>query len=163
MVVIVIIGILAAIAIPKLFGMSAKAKAQEVGPAVGTWTKLVMAYKMETGDYGDPKDISYKAPGSDADAGKGATSNFSYVVEKQTWKATSKFGTDDCKEGAKWDGEFTEVSGDTPEMSMSGAGTNKQGCLSLTPNFLRIGCQATGSEAKDDKAINCKGGAAGGT
>ena len=40
MVVIVIIGILAAIAIPKLFGMSAKAKAQEVGPAVGSWAKM---------------------------------------------------------------------------------------------------------------------------
>jgi len=36
MVVIVIIGLLAAVAIPKMFGMSAKAKASEVGPAVGS-------------------------------------------------------------------------------------------------------------------------------
>jgi type II secretory pathway pseudopilin PulG len=47
-VVIVIIGILAAIAIPKLFGMTAKAKASEVGPAAGTWSKLQQAYVVET-------------------------------------------------------------------------------------------------------------------
>ena len=63
MVVIVIIGILAAIAIPKLFGMTAKAKAQEVGPAAGTWVKLQTAFIMEHGKYGGFKDIGYVAPG----------------------------------------------------------------------------------------------------
>ncbi|MDY6285443.1 MAG: prepilin-type N-terminal cleavage/methylation domain-containing protein, partial [Fibrobacter sp.] len=40
MVVVVIIGILAAVAVPKLFGMIAKSKASEVGPAAGTYVKL---------------------------------------------------------------------------------------------------------------------------
>ncbi|MBO7316486.1 MAG: prepilin-type N-terminal cleavage/methylation domain-containing protein, partial [Paludibacteraceae bacterium] len=44
MVVVVIIGILAAVAVPKLFGMIAKSKASEVGPAAGTYVKLQQAY-----------------------------------------------------------------------------------------------------------------------
>jgi len=63
MVVIVIIGILAAIAIPKLFGMTAKAKAQEVPPAAGTWSKLQTAYMLESGSVGTFFDISYIPPG----------------------------------------------------------------------------------------------------
>ena len=65
MVVIVIIGILAAIAIPKLFGMTAKAKAQEIGPAAGTWSKLQTAYVLEKGSPGSFVDISYIPPGGD--------------------------------------------------------------------------------------------------
>ena len=74
MVVIVIIGILAAIAIPKLFGMTAKAQASEVGPAVGTWSKLEQAYFMETGLTGSWGVIGYSVPGKDpTDASKGKT------------------------------------------------------------------------------------------
>lgn len=40
MVVIVIMGILAAVGVPKLFGSIAKAKASEVPVAAGTYTKL---------------------------------------------------------------------------------------------------------------------------
>ncbi|GHV13165.1 hypothetical protein AGMMS49938_07270 [Fibrobacterales bacterium] len=63
MVVIVIIGILAAIAIPKLFGMTAKAKAAEVGGAVGTWVKLQQAFELENSIAGNFKSIGYTAPG----------------------------------------------------------------------------------------------------
>jgi prepilin-type N-terminal cleavage/methylation domain-containing protein len=168
MVVIVIIGILAAIAIPKLFGMSAKAKAQEVGPAVGTWVKLQQAYKMETGEYGAAKKISYKVPGATDDdvPETGETSNYKYSITNNAtptattagpWVAEAKFGTDDCKEsvGYKWQAQFTGESNDTPEMAIMG--DNKaEGCLSLTPNFLRIGCEASDSDAKDDKAIKCE-------
>jgi prepilin-type N-terminal cleavage/methylation domain-containing protein len=72
MVVIVIIGILAAIAIPKLFGMSAKAKASEVGPAFGTWEKLQIAYVMETNKAGTRVQIGYSIPTSN---------NFSYDAD----------------------------------------------------------------------------------
>jgi len=47
MVVVVIIGILAAVAVPKLFGMIAKSKASEVGPAAGTYVKMQQAYMLE--------------------------------------------------------------------------------------------------------------------
>ena len=72
MVVIVIIGILAAIAIPKLFGMTAKAKVSEVGPAAGTWSKLQVAYIIETGKSGSFAAISYVPPGATTAAVKAA-------------------------------------------------------------------------------------------
>lgn len=48
MVVIVIMGILAAVAVPKLFGMIAKSKASEIGPAAGEYVKLQDAYVSES-------------------------------------------------------------------------------------------------------------------
>jgi prepilin-type N-terminal cleavage/methylation domain-containing protein len=148
MVVIVIIGILAAIAIPKLFGMSAKAKAQEVGPAAGTWAKLQLAYQMETGKWGAAKDISYKLPGeSNCQTGaecSSETGNFSYTVAAPTgessgqWSATNLFSTDDCTADAKWTAVFSSKSAEAPTMAMS----NEDGCLPLTPNFLKIGVKA---------------------
>jgi len=142
MVVIVIIGILAAIAIPKLFGMSAKAKAQEVGPAVSTWSKMQLAYKMETGKWGSAKQISYKAPGStDAKPESGTTSNFTYTVGTPTdsssgeWKAESEFAADACAKGNKWTAEFTTLSVDDPDMSIEDVAN----CEFLTPNFTKIG------------------------
>jgi len=79
MVVIVIIGILAAIAIPKLFGMTAKAKASEVGPASGTWSKLQQAFSLEVPKAGNFVAIGYTPPGTlAADKISGRTTNFEY-------------------------------------------------------------------------------------
>ena len=86
MVVIVIMGILAAVAVPKLFGMIAKSKASEVGPAAGTYVKLQDAYVAETGAYlGNWDKIGYSVPGnkSAGTAGQtgttGTTTNFIYT------------------------------------------------------------------------------------
>jgi prepilin-type N-terminal cleavage/methylation domain-containing protein len=133
MVVIVIIGILAAIAIPKLFGMSAKAKAQEVGPAIGTWIKMEQAYKMETGNYGSTDDIGYTIPG-----GTAGTANFAYAEFTSGGpglKGESKFSADNCPENSTWQGVFAASTAIDPTMSISG-GT---GCGTLTPNFLKMG------------------------
>ena len=74
MVVIVIMGILAAVAVPKLFGMIAKSKASEVGPAAGTYVKLQDAYISEVGyAMGNWAKIGYQAPGN-----AGSTTNFNY-------------------------------------------------------------------------------------
>jgi prepilin-type N-terminal cleavage/methylation domain-containing protein len=157
MVVIVIIGILAAVAIPKLFGMSAKAKAQEVGPAAGTWSKLQMAYKMETGEFGGAKSISYKVPGANtADASDGSTSNFSYTVAATgtnvaDFTATSKFTSDPCQSGT-WTAKFANEKYDVPEMSITGT-PDAQGCFSLTPNYIRIGC--SNNKTLDPNAVDC--------
>jgi prepilin-type N-terminal cleavage/methylation domain-containing protein len=176
MVVIVIIGILAAIAIPKLFGMSAKAKAQEVGPAAGTWSKLQLAYKMETGDWGSAKQISYKLPGDYAGTEVGGaqatskTGNFDYIVgavaEGATtakWEAKSRFPSDPCANESQWFAEFKSKGTDTPEMSIKGKGSpdDTEGCVSLTPNFYRIGCVANGapgSTANDPECPNASSG-----
>jgi prepilin-type N-terminal cleavage/methylation domain-containing protein len=148
MVVIVIIGILAAIAIPKLFGMSAKAKAQEVGPAMGTWAKLQQAYKMETGYWGGAKAISYKLPGDVPAGPKSTTSNFEYSIlpaeadtkdaESASLTAINKFAADDCaNEAGSWEGKFDDKDAEDPTMAVTGG--NDDGCKTLTPNFEKIG------------------------
>lgn len=78
MVVIVIMGILAAVAVPKLFGMIAKSKASEVGPAAGTYVKLQDAYASEANKIGSWKLIGYVAPGSTSASTAGTTTNFYY-------------------------------------------------------------------------------------
>lgn len=73
MVVVVIIGILAAVAVPKLFGMIAKSKASEVGPAAGEYVKLQNAFIAEKGDsVGNWFTIGYSGPGTMT---KSSTSN----------------------------------------------------------------------------------------
>jgi prepilin-type N-terminal cleavage/methylation domain-containing protein len=47
MVVIVIMGILAAVAVPKLFGMIAKSKASEVPTAAGSYINMQDAFALE--------------------------------------------------------------------------------------------------------------------
>lgn len=79
MVVIVIMGILAAVAVPKLFGMIAKSKASEVGPAAGTYVKLQDAYASESGTVGLWPAIGYIAPGAKSSSDDtGTTAAFTY-------------------------------------------------------------------------------------
>ena len=78
MVVIVIMGILAAVAVPKLFGMIAKSKASEVGPAAGTYIKLQDAYASEANKVGSWHLIGYIAPGAIRASETGTTNVFTY-------------------------------------------------------------------------------------
>jgi prepilin-type N-terminal cleavage/methylation domain-containing protein len=124
MVVIVIIGILAAIAIPKLFGMSAKAKASEVGPAASTYIKLQQAYTMEgSGSPGTATDIGYTLPGNG-----GKTTNFTYTASTAgTWQADAETwinSVTDCTGSKTWKVVFA-----------SSAITPTNGCTALTPRF----------------------------
>jgi len=131
MVVIVIIGILAAIAIPKLFGMSAKAKAQEVPGAAGTWSKLQAAYAVETGALGTVAQISYKHPGSTTYevTGTGST-GFTYTANTNIWQAVPKATLNDCLTNEGW----------TVTVDVSGGvtATVHTNCKPLTPNFENL-------------------------
>jgi len=140
MVVIVIIGILAAIAIPKLFGMSAKAKAQEVPGAAGTWVKMQSAYLMEKGKLGGNKNIGYLFPGETEYKTIGSISNgFTYAVstiglteDKDTgpisWTAQPKVKLNDCTNSAvKWTVALGTDAGVTASVDTD--------CKPLTPNF----------------------------
>jgi len=154
MVVIVIIGILAAIAIPKLFGMSAKAKASEVGPAVGTWSKLQQAFVTETSTLGNFKIIGYTPPGDTTSGKKGEesqTTNFVYssavtgvtYTDDTTaiagWQATSKVPLNNCVANSVWSGKYRKDS--LKVFGISVGGTDVTGkvaggdCGSLTPQF----------------------------
>lgn len=72
MVVVIIVGILAAVGVPKLFGVIAKAKAAEVPVAAGTYISLQNTYLHENNGVGSWKNIGYGAPGN------GQTDNFIY-------------------------------------------------------------------------------------
>lgn len=80
MVVIVIIGILSALAIPKMFGVSAKAKAAEAPSVAANWETLQSAYAQETGNAGSMTAIGFQNPTSkwftyaDNNPGAGAAS-----------------------------------------------------------------------------------------
>jgi prepilin-type N-terminal cleavage/methylation domain-containing protein len=162
MVVIVIIGILAAIAIPKLFGMTAKAKAQEIPGAAGTWLKLQQAAIAEIGEYGGNQKIAYIFPGAsktdEASPFTSPGSKFVYKVdgvalnattkEKVTWSATSSKGTlGDCTkdEEVKWELELGALATAGGDITTS-IGTNSD-CEALTPRFHELGNKkkATGS------------------
>ena len=62
MVVIVIIGILAALAIPKMLGVSNKAKAGEAPSVIANWETLQSAYAQETGAAGAYAAIGFVDP-----------------------------------------------------------------------------------------------------
>ena len=99
MVVIVIMGILAAVAVPKLFGMIAKSKASEVGPAAGTYIKLQDAYVSEANKFGSWYLIGYIAPGAKNASQTGESTSFKYFagadpdIDETSGVALSTFGT----------------------------------------------------------------------
>lgn len=64
MIVVIVMGILAVVALPKLFGHIAKAKAAEVPIAAGTYIKLQDAYLTESPVVGSWQRIGYAPPGS---------------------------------------------------------------------------------------------------
>lgn len=111
MVVIVIMGILAAVGVPKLFGTIAKAKASEVPVAAGTYVKLQEAYLGVKPGPGSWKDIGYIAPGNN-----GTTANFCYSQGNLNeavdineipagtigWGATNLVSLNDCGAHAWW-------------------------------------------------------------
>ncbi|GBU25179.1 hypothetical protein R83H12_01819 [Fibrobacteria bacterium R8-3-H12] len=143
MVVIVIIGILAAIAIPKLFGMSAKAKAQEVPGAAGTYTKLQTAYIVETAMVGGNKKIAYMFPGqSDYDQSyegtgfnygvtTGPTSSEAEVTTDAVWTASPKNKLNDCTTTDTWAATVYYA-------GVSVAASTPANCVALTPQFNNL-------------------------
>jgi prepilin-type N-terminal cleavage/methylation domain-containing protein len=147
MVVIVIMGILAAVAVPKLFGMIAKSKASEVGPAAGTYIKLQDAYVSESNQIGSWELVGYDAPGaSSASDNSPSTTNFKYfgfvtgsasaIADKaDAWVAQNIPALNDCAAGSgKWNIDIKANSnGNSVRYN---AATN---CAQLTPSFTKIG------------------------
>jgi len=161
----VIIGILAAIAIPKLFGMTAKAKAQEVGPAAGTWTKMQQAFYMEHGKFGDFEVISYVPPGQLESGNKNKSTSvyFTYTgtgVTIDDIKDTDGNVTGTKANPATWNGKNFAPLGNgcnendwntTLQFGGDAGSSDREGdlpqindqstpdCKLLTPNFSKLG------------------------
>ena len=148
MVVIVIMGILAAVAVPKLFGMIAKSKASEVGPAAGTYVKLMEAYASESNAMGGWTLIGYQAPGS-VSGSQGVTTNFTYsgsidataavtADAADAWKAAGNVALNDCPKGSAWKIKTT-IAAATGVVSFDATLSDPTNCTTLTPNFTKIG------------------------
>jgi len=157
MVVVVIIGILAAVAVPKLFGMIAKSKASEVGPAAGTYVKMQQAYVSEAMQMGNWVIIGYKGPGATTDAGiKSNTTNFDYEDKGSYntannmaaqlsstavtgWSAKNKAKLNDCESNDNnWTVKVKAQTGAAGEAEFT-AETKDTECAALTPTFATIG------------------------
>ncbi len=144
MVVIVIMGILAAVAVPKLFGMIAKSKASEVPTAAGTWINLQDAFVTEKNGVGDWNEIGYTGPGTRKTTVSYESANFAYYQNgnnKGTWIAENLVVLNECaKNTAAW------------SLTADVAAENNQGvkpmtltvnsgdaiCLGLTPSFSSL-------------------------
>lgn len=145
MVVVVIIGILAAVAVPKLFGMIAKSKASEVGPAAGTYVKLQQAYVSESNAYGSWKLIGYTAPGNNKE-----TNNFKFsatgladdagtskLAETDVWEAENKAKLNDCTSGKNWTISTNAIGSAGQDSYIAEVASTE--CTALTPTFDKIG------------------------
>ena len=147
MVVVVIIGILAAVAVPKLFGMIAKSKASEVGPAAGTYVKLQQAYFSESNMAGGWQLIGYSAPNN------GTTTNFKYgnslgITAQQSndlqenkigWDAMNNVALNECASAVNWTVTLSKATGTTSADISFAASAGPAGCVALTPTFDKIG------------------------
>ena len=142
MVVIVIMGILAAVAVPKLFGMIAKSKASEVPTAAGTWINLQDAFVTEVDDTGDWNQIGYTGPGSRINSGSYQSGNFDYYGAKATWTASNRNKLNECDAGGKWPleaGKNAKNSADQSSMYIEIKADGKNGlCQGLTPSFGKL-------------------------
>lgn len=135
MVVIVIIGILAAVAIPKMFGMSAKAKASEVGPVTAGWERAAGAFIIETNQSAPFTNIGFDDPSTDS-------KNFTYTTNTSVSSsanavltATSDAAFDKCASGSTWTSTMLLASGGSATRNITGASSTTANCEALTPNF----------------------------
>ena len=146
MVVIVIMGILAAVAVPKLFGMIAKSKASEVPTAAGTWINMVEAYAQEAYAAGDWGQIGYTAPGNKVNSASFESNEFIYTGgvsnNKGTWNAQNRHKLDDCAaaQAPVWKLEATvepETSTKAGQVKIENKTSNGK-CEALTPSFAKL-------------------------
>jgi type IV pilus assembly protein PilA len=124
MVVIVIIGILSALAIPKMFGTSAKAKAAEAPNVISNWESLQSAYIQEKGSVGDETAIGFKNPGAES---KWFTYDGSTTAGTMTAKPSVAFG--DCLTTDTFESVYDPANDRADHSSSAG------NCKNYTPNF----------------------------
>ena len=146
MVVIVIMGILAAVAVPKLFGMIAKSKASEIGPAAGTYLKLQQAYVSESNALGGWKLIGYSGPGESKNATSTQTTNFEYyggigatttaTTATVDWTAKARIDLNECGKNSTWTVEATP--GDGGAVTFAVDMSDEDNCTALTPSYCKI-------------------------
>lgn len=131
MVVIVIIGILSALAIPKMFGVSAKAKAAEAPQVIASWETLQSAFVQEDGDVGNYAAIGFQLPTSTWFDYTEATAYSSVGGTSATFapEVSTPFGA--CAAGDVWQSVYT-IATDASVHTITAANAT---CAAYTPNF----------------------------
>jgi len=147
MVVIVIMGILAAVAVPKLFGMIAKSKASELGPAAGEYVKLQDAYVSESSIFvGNWAKIGYTMQQSNNFSyAEGGNSEITWVNNtaaiptsaKDGWVATSRVTLNDCANGGTWKIKMTKSENTNAPVAYSSVASSSA-CQMLAPVFDQL-------------------------
>jgi prepilin-type N-terminal cleavage/methylation domain-containing protein len=157
MVVIVIMGILAAVAVPKLFGMIAKSKASEVGPAAGEYVKLQDAFVSETGKmWGSWKFIGYTMNDNSvfdyselpaANVGNAVTTELN-TGAVEVWKAQPVANLNDCTSAAGyWSLKIKKSGASGDNGAQYEAHVKGNDCNVLTPGYGKL--DATGAAQID--------------
>lgn len=161
MVVVIIMGVLAAIGVPKIFGLVAKAKASEIQPAAGSYIHLQEAHVTNKNTLGNWNDIGYKAPGD----GNGESKNFCYSQGTLTasmdiasneegvigWGATNKNPLKDCLANNWWS---ITANGTAKESITYKQYVSTTECRNLLANWesgttLEGDCQSTNVASRD--------------
>lgn len=128
MVVIVIIGILSALAIPKMFGVSSKAKAAEAPGVVANWETLQSAYAQETGNAGTETQVGFQNPSATSMWFTYATANGAADMATFTASVNLDFGS--CMQGTdSWQSDY-DAGADNAARMENGACPEE-----YTPNF----------------------------
>ena len=149
MVVIVIMGILAAVAVPKLFGMIAKSKASEVPTAAGSYINMQDAFALERNELGSWTEIGYSAPGKKTHASSYQSDNFVYTGEAVTQsnkttnvpdalKIQNKVKLDDCAINGYWTMDITNGTGANQGNVGYATRTSTAECDGLAPQFAKL-------------------------
>ena len=144
MVVIVIMGILAAVAVPKLFGMIDKAKASELGLAAGTYIKMQDTYIHEQHKGGNWQDIGYMSPAGNA-SGKKSTSIFEYDADQTfyNWSAKSLAPLNNCPKAKIWFINFA-FEASSSYITFWASSDDAANCIdALAPTFKNLSTTAT--------------------
>ena len=126
MVVIVIMGVISAVAVPKIFGVVAKSKASEVPVAAGAWTRSLDAYVIANNKLGSWSDIGYEAPASKV---------FVYTETESTeiWVANPQKDLGDCSPSMSW-----TLSPLVDDMNVSYTAAGDGECVDLTPSWVNL-------------------------
>ncbi len=125
MVVIVIIGILSALAIPKMFGTSAKAKAAEAPGILANWETLQSVHVQEKGIAGPWADIGFVDPSL-------ASKWFDYApgTSDAQMVATTQSAFGNCAVGDTFTSDFDIVADAAAHSALNPL------CANYVPNFL---------------------------
>lgn len=129
MVVVVILGILAGIAVPKMFGLSDKSKVSEAPQVLKTYETLQQAYIAEKSQIGTMNSITFVKPEGSQYFTYSEVAVDSASVAGRAF-ATSKVKIGDCQGGSVWG---TCVPNSTSEIVRAVNGASASDCAKLSP------------------------------